>query len=107
LDSFLANNNAGAAIDIRGTGGNIHGVTVVGNTVYASNIATEPLYFENVSNATVNGNTGIDQVSVPANFIQFNTGGDWLTAIGNNSGGATTPVSNLTGAAHAQIINNQ
>jgi hypothetical protein len=114
-DLFITNNwlpnpnSGGAAIDIRGTGGiRCQSVTVTGNIVRDSHaVGGDGMYFENVSQITVNNNSLTGTATGLTNFIKFNTGGNWLVAQGNNRGGlATNAVTNTTGAANTSIANN-
>lgn len=97
-------------IDFRGTNGTCKSLTISGNQLKTPDSSgNSAVYIENCSQVTVNGNalTG-STATKKTNMIQFNSGGDYLTAQGNNSGGLATGlvVQNTTGAAHPNIVNN-
>jgi hypothetical protein len=121
-DLFINNNFFAStvyeSIDIRGTGGtDCRGISATGNIVRfpsADGISNSAVYIESCASATVSGTTlesgglGIGHASV----VVFNTGGDYLTCIGNNSGGVTTATGssvcvNSAGAAHFVNVGNQ
>lgn len=99
--------NAGGAVDIRGTGGTASLINVSNNISKGNDNTGTVFYLENVSNATVNGNTGANGAVTATNFIQVNdvNAGDWISVTGNNSGGiATTPVS-ISGGSVTHSVN--
>jgi hypothetical protein len=109
--AFMPNPAVGySAIDIRGTGGSASAIHIVNNQVRdAGTSTTAAIYLENVSQAVVNNNALVGTAARNC-FIQFggSVSANWITAVGNESGGgATTSVCNGTSATHSNIGNNE
>lgn len=99
-DNDLAN-PSNVSVEISGTNGTAKGITVAGNTIAAPGNAggVGGVYLENVGNCDVSRNKAVDVSTTSSVWVEVNNpaAGDYVDVSHNNSGGASTTPSTVTG----------